>query len=77
MHYVQFDSNDHIDQIHVIEIFQLIYLIPIMAVIIPTIYLIRARLFNKVNEATKSMQELEDELKMTPKNFWDKINQYF
>lgn len=60
-----------------VDEFQLIYLIPIMAVIIPTIYLIRARLFNKVNEATKSMQELEDELKISPKNFWDKINQYF
>jgi hypothetical protein len=60
-----------------IDEFQLIYLIPIMAVIVPSTYLIRARLFNKINEATKSMQELEDELKMTPKNFWEKIKQYF
>ncbi len=56
---------------------QLIYLIPIMAIIIPSIYLIRAQIFNKVNEATKSLQELEDEFKITPKNFWDKIKQYF
>ncbi len=56
---------------------QLIYLIPIMAIIIPSIYLIRARIFNRVNDATKSLQELEDEFKITPKNFWDKIKQYF
>jgi hypothetical protein len=56
---------------------QLIYLIPIMAIIIPSIYLIRAQIFNKVNDATKSLQELEDEFKVTPKTFWDKIKQYF
>ncbi|WP_242087126.1 hypothetical protein [Aestuariivivens sediminis] len=56
---------------------QLIYLIPIMAVIIPSIYLIRARIFNKINESNKSMEELEEEFKISPKNFWDKISQYF
>lgn len=56
---------------------QLIYLIPVMAITIPSIYLIRARIFNKVNEANKSMQELEDELKLSPKTFWEKITQYF
>lgn len=56
---------------------QLIYLIPIIAVIVPTIYLIRAQIFNKMNEATKSLQELEDEFKVSPKSFWDKIKQYF
>jgi hypothetical protein len=60
-----------------VDDFQLIYLIPIMAIIIPTIYLIRARIFNKVNEVTKTMQELEDELKISPKGFWDKVKQYF
>lgn len=56
---------------------QLIYLIPIMAIVIPSIYLIRARIFNTVNEANKSMQELEDEMKLSPKNIWEKISQYF
>ncbi|WP_298238298.1 hypothetical protein [uncultured Algibacter sp.] len=56
---------------------QLIYLIPIMAIIIPSIYLIRARIFNKINEATKTMEELEDEFKISPKNFWEKVKQYF
>jgi hypothetical protein len=56
---------------------QLIYLIPIMTVIIPSIYLIRAKIFNKINEANKSLEELEDEFKISPKNFWEKISQYF
>jgi len=56
---------------------QLIFLIPIMAIIIPTIYLIRARMFNQINEANKSIEELEEEFKMKPKNFWEKIKQYF
>ena len=60
-----------------IDEFQLIYLIPVMAIVIPTIYLIRAQMFNKINTATKSMQELEDEFKLKPKNFWERIKQYF
>ena len=56
---------------------QLIYLIPDMAIIVPSIYLVRARIFNKINTANKSLEELEDEFKMSPKNFWDKIKQYF
>ncbi|MGE5944039.1 MAG: hypothetical protein ACM31G_06845 [Flavobacteriales bacterium] len=56
---------------------QLMYLIPVMAVIIPSIYLIRAQIFNKINEADKSLQDLEDEFKMSPKGFWEKIKQYF
>src|SRR5690606_8354112 len=46
--------------------YQLIYLLPIMAVVIPSIYLIRAQIFNKINDANKSMQELEDEFKVSP-----------
>lgn len=65
------DESDHLDE------FQLIYMVPIMAIVIPSIYLIRARIFNRINEATKSMEELEEELKMSPKNFWDKLKQYF
>ncbi len=56
---------------------QLIYLIPIMAVVVPSIYLIRAQIFNKINDANKSLEELEDEFKVSPKSFWDKIKQYF
>lgn len=64
------------DQQHV-DNDQLIYLIPIMAIVIPSIYLIRARIFNKINDAEKSLEDLENELKLSPKNFWQKIRQYF
>ena len=56
---------------------QLIYLIPVMAVIIPSIYLIRARIFNRIYEKTKTLEEMEEELKIKPKNFWDKLKDYF
>lgn len=56
---------------------QIYYLIPVMAIIIPSIYLIRARIFNKMNDSNKTLQELEDEFKISPKNFWDKLKQYF
>ncbi|MBT8268934.1 MAG: hypothetical protein HKO96_10930 [Flavobacteriaceae bacterium] len=55
----------------------LIYLLPVMAVIIPSIYLIRAQMFNKINIADKSMEELEEEFKIKPKSFLEKISDYF
>jgi hypothetical protein len=54
-----------------------IYIIIVMAIIIPTIYLVRARIFKKINETTKSMQELEDEFKLSPKNIWQRLKLYF
>lgn len=57
--------------------FQLVYMIPIMTIVIPSIYLIRARIFNKINEANKSLEELEEEFKISPKNFWGKVKEYF
>lgn len=56
---------------------QILYLLPVMAIVIPSIYLIRARMFNKLNEATKSLEELEEEFMMKPKTFWGKVKQYF
>jgi hypothetical protein len=56
---------------------QNLYLIPVMVVITPTIYLIRARMFNKMINASKTLEQLEDEFKMSPKNIWQKIKQYF
>ena len=61
----------------VLDEFQLIYMLPVMAIIIPSIYLIRARIFNRINEANKTLEELEEELKLSPKNFWGKIKDYF
>ncbi|WP_067149361.1 hypothetical protein [Pseudotamlana agarivorans] len=56
---------------------QLFVIVPIIAVIIPSIYIVRARIFNKINEADKSIQELEDELRVSPKSFWGTIKKYF
>ncbi|OMP30697.1 hypothetical protein [Mangrovimonas xylaniphaga] len=57
---------------------QWIYMLPIMAIVIPSIYLIRARMFNKINEADKTMQELEDEFKIgPPKNVMGRLKDYF
>lgn len=61
----------------VMDEFELIYLVPVMAIIIPSIYLIRAQMFNKINEASKSMEELEEEFMLKPKSFWGKVKQYF
>ncbi len=66
-----YDETAQVDEL------QLIYLVPVMAVIIPSIYLIRAKMFNKINEADKSLQELEEEFMMKPKGLWGTIKQYF
>ncbi len=56
---------------------QFFYLIFLMAIIIPSIYLVRARLFNRLNSVDKTIQDLEDELTFKPKTFWGKVKQYF
>ncbi|WP_218841336.1 MULTISPECIES: hypothetical protein [Winogradskyella] len=56
---------------------QLLYLVPLMAFIIPSIYLIRAKMFNKINTADKTLSELEEEFMIKPKGLWSKIKQYF
>ena len=66
-----YDTSGNIDEFH------LMYLVPIMAIVIPTIYLIRAKMFDRINTANKSMEELEEEFKMKPKNVWEKVKQYF
>ena len=65
------------EELNYIDQFQLIYLVPIMAIIIPSIYLIRAQMFNKINYADKTMEELEAEFMIKPKTIWGKIKQYF
>lgn len=57
--------------------FDLVYLLPIMALVIPSIYLIRAKMFNKINDANKTMQELEEEFKIKPKGFINTLKEYF
>jgi len=60
-----------------IDEFQLIYMVPIMAIVIPSIYLIRAQMFDKINNVDKTMEELEEEFMVKPKGVWGKIRKYF
>jgi magnesium-transporting ATPase (P-type) len=55
----------------------ILWLLPVMAIVIPSIYLLRARMADKIDEATKTMEELEEDLMAKPKGFWDRITQYF
>ena len=65
------------DDYSYLDEFQLMYLVPIMAIVIPSIYLIRAQMFNKLNSANKSLEELEEEFMIKPKNILQKLGDYF
>jgi hypothetical protein len=65
------------DDLAFVDTNQYLYLLPVMAIIIPSIYLIRAKMFNKINDADKTMQELEDEFKIRPKGIFGKLRDYF
>lgn len=65
------------DDYSYIDEFQLMDLVPLMAIVIPSIYLIRARMFNKMTERNKSLEELEEEFKIKPKTFLQKLSDYF
>jgi hypothetical protein len=65
------------DETDLMDEFGLIYLIPIMAIVVPSIYLIRARMFNRLTEKDKTMEELEEEFKIKPKSFFDRLSDYF
>ncbi|WP_066218024.1 hypothetical protein [Formosa haliotis] len=65
------------DDLQYVDSNQIFYLIPIMAIIIPSIYLIRAKIFDKVNTVDQSLQELEDEFKISPKGFMERLKDYF
>ncbi|RIA09797.1 hypothetical protein OE09_1643 [Flavobacteriaceae bacterium MAR_2010_72] len=56
---------------------QFLYLLPVMAIVIPSIYLLRAKMFNKINDADKTMQELEDEFRIGPKGLFGRLKDYF
>ena len=60
-----------------IDEFQLIDLVPFMAIIIPSIYLIRAKMFDKMNNVDKSLEDLEEEFMIKPKDLMGKLKQYF
>lgn len=52
-------------------------LLPVLIVIVPSIYLIRAKMFNKINYSNKTMEELEAEFMLKPTTLWGRIKQYF
>jgi hypothetical protein len=54
-----------------------VVLLPILVLVVPSIYLIRAKMFNKINDADKTLEELEEEFMIKPKTVWGKIKQYF
>jgi hypothetical protein len=56
---------------------QIVILLPILVFVIPSIYLIRAKMFNKINDADKTLEELEEEFMIKPKSVWGKVKQYF
>ncbi len=55
----------------------ILYLLPVMAIIVPSIYLIKAQMFSKINDAGKTMEELEEEFKIKPKGFVERLGDYF
>ena len=65
------------EDVRFMDEFHIIWLLPFMAIIIPSIYLIRAQMFNKINYADKTMEELEAEFMIKPTTFWGKVKQYF
>jgi len=65
------------DEVVFTEEVDFLFLLPILAVVIPSIYLIRAQMFNKITNVDKSMEELEAEFKIKPKSFMGKLNDYF
>ncbi len=58
-------------ELDIMDQFELVYLVPVMAIIIPSIYLIRAKMFAKINDADKTLEELEEEFKIKPRSFRD------
>jgi hypothetical protein len=56
---------------------QFVVLLPILVFVVPSIYLIRAKMFNKINDADKTLEELEEEFMIKPKTVWGKVKQYF
>mgnify|MGYP000271227103 CR=1 FL=1 len=56
---------------------EIIYILPIMAIIVPSIYLLRAQMFTKIIDNDKSLEELEEEFKIKPKSLFQRLGDYF
>ena len=53
---------------------ELLYVLPIMAIVIPSVYLIRAKLFNKIRG--KDLKSFEEDL-MEKKTIWQQVKELF
>lgn len=53
---------------------ELVYIVPLMLIIVPAVYLIRAKLFNEVRG--KDLDSFEEEL-MVKKSTWQQIKDLF
>ncbi|WP_194241991.1 hypothetical protein [Winogradskyella eckloniae] len=56
---------------------QILILLPVLVIVVPSIYLIRAKMFNKINMSNKTLEEMEAEFMIRPKGVWGKVKQYF
>lgn len=56
---------------------QILFLLPVLVIVVPSIYLIRAKMFNKINNSDKTLEELEEEFMIKPKGVWGKVKRYF
>ncbi len=62
------NENESLDEL------ELIYIVPLMMILVPSVYLIRAKLFNKVRG--DDLEAFEEELKKE-RTLWDQIKDLF
>ena len=65
------------DDINYLDSNQIYYLVPIMLIMIPLVYLIRAQLIEKIKTINSTLEELENEFMHKPTTVLEKIKQYF
>ena len=53
---------------------ELVYILPLMMILVPAVYLIRAKLFNSIRG--NDLKSFEQDL-MAPKSFWEQIKDLF
>ena len=57
-----------------IDVVELIYMIPVMLVVIPMVYLIRAKLFSRIRDV--DLKEFEEDL-YKERTMWDELRDLF
>ena len=62
------NESNNIDEL------ELVYIFPLMMILVPAVYLIRAKLFNKVRE--NNLDRFEEDL-LVKKTLWEQIKDLF